>query len=607
MHSGRLWLVLGGLIASVLVACGSGGLTTTPLAPPSAVPTTLPTTTPGSTLKVSPASLSLGGIGSSYQATLTATQTNPVQMTVSGCTGVATATIGTIAASTTVVVVGVATGACTLVVADTSGQRVAVPIGVNQPAPTPPAVTPTPSSPGASPTPLDSSHVAFVVQIAPGAMSAAPNVTPSAVNVYITGQQTTTGPNATCSTTNFLAVTDARGDTAPFPTANATVAPIPFYGNGTTSGALSQVIQLPPLCSGRIYISVNGPLAITTTSGPAPWAVSGAAGFPAKYDLVEYTMPANGLAAPSTDVDTSQENMIGLDLTLNLAGTQSGSQTTGVKGGFMTQVYQGAATIGAPWGGVINAQWPTRLLSPLSVQYDVGSTGNASLPGFNPGTFLDAAIQTAWNRYQSPNCMNVTVSSATGDALAGKTLIGQVDANENFDFYDPTHVTQCAANLGTSNVVAQIPSPFNQNFWISSVASGWSSATGSELMENGPFLLPTAAVAAPAPASFTNSYAKSSADIGNTVATALNRGVFDPSINAAYAIQPYCPSTTQLYPATGASPTQNMWATLVWQAAKNTTYGYGKAYAIPYDDKCGFSTDIQDSGARVITVTVNPN
>jgi hypothetical protein len=188
--------------------------------------------------------------------------------------------------------------------------------------------------------------------------------------------------------------------------------------------------------------------------------------------------------------------------------------------------------------------------------------------------------------------MNVTVSNATADYLAGKSVYGQVDASRNFDFYDPAFVTACAANLNATqagHIVAQIPSPFAQAFWISNVAGGWSSASGSELMENGPFLLPASAVSSGGAVSFTNAYAKGSADIGNTVATALNRGVFDPSVNSAYATQPYCPAVAQLYPSTAAA-TQNLWATAVWSVAKNLTYGYGKAYAIPYDDKCGFST-----------------
>jgi hypothetical protein len=129
-------------------------------------------------------------------------------------------------------------------------------------------------------------------------------------------------------------------------------------------------------------------------------------------------------------------------------------------------------------------------------------------------------------------------------------------------------------------------------------------------MENGPFLLPASAphAVAPNPMAFAvnATYPKSAADIGNTVATALNRGVFDRTANAAFANQPFCPTVAQLY-STPAAPTQNLWATVVWATAKNATFGFGQAYAIPFDDKCGFSTNIQDSHANVVTITVNPN
>jgi hypothetical protein len=596
----RLWLGLVGLVATAFVACSGGSVVTTPL--PTTAPTTVPTNTPNSTLKVTPTSLTLTSIGA--QAVLTATQRTPVALTSSGCTGVAVVSIGTVGASTPITVTAAANGSCTLVVQDATNQRVTIPITVSAPVPV-------------SPTPIDANHVAFVVKIASAALSAAPNVTPSAVNIYITGQQTTTGANAPCSTTSFLQVTDAQGDTAAFSNGAATAAPIPFYGGATTSGLTSQVIQLPALCSARIYISVNGPLAINTTSGPAPWAFNGAAGFPNKFDVVEYTMPANGFAAPSMLIDTTQENMIGLAMTMNMTGTQFPTQTTGFKAGFMTQVSQAAAALPSEWATTINAQWPTRLLSPLALQYVVTATsgitsGNSTLPGFDPGNFLDIPILTAWDHYQTPNCMNVTVSPGSTDALHGMTVIGQVDGSNNFNFYDPAVVTTCAANLITTqsaHIVAEIPSPFDQSYWINNIAGGWPSATAVEFMENGPFLLAASYphAIAPNPMTFPNAtYQNSAADIGNTVATALNRGVFDPMVNAAYATQPYCPSVAQLYP-TAAAATQNLWATVVWAAAKNLTYGFAQAYAIPYEDKCGFSTSIQDSHANVVTITVNPN
>ena len=162
----RLWLGLVGLVATAFVACSGGSVVTTPL--PTTAPTTVPTNTPNSTLKVTPTSLTLTSIGA--QAVLTATQRTPVALTSSGCTGVAVVSIGTVGASTPITVTAAANGSCTLVVQDATNQRVTIPITVSAPVPV-------------SPTPIDANHVAFVVKIASAALSAAPNVTPSAVNI----------------------------------------------------------------------------------------------------------------------------------------------------------------------------------------------------------------------------------------------------------------------------------------------------------------------------------------------------------------------------------------------------------------------------------------
>jgi len=49
---------------------------------------------------------------------------------------------------------------------------------------------------------------------------------------------------------------------------------------------------------------------------------------------------------------------------------------------------------------------------------------------------------------------------------AYKTVIGQVDGNGNFDFYDPAQVTQCAASLSATqgaDIAWQIPSAFAES------------------------------------------------------------------------------------------------------------------------------------------------
>src|SRR5476651_1441074 len=91
-----LELLLAVVTVSAFVACGGGSVNTVP-APgslpttvpttfpttdangqpttaPTTVPTTVPTNTPNSTLKVSPSSLALAGVGTTYQMTLSAVQ-----------------------------------------------------------------------------------------------------------------------------------------------------------------------------------------------------------------------------------------------------------------------------------------------------------------------------------------------------------------------------------------------------------------------------------------------------------------------------------------------------------------------------------------------------
>jgi hypothetical protein len=54
-------------------------------------------------------------------------------------------------------------------------------------------------------------------------------------------------------------------------------------------------------------------------------------------------------------------------------------------------------------------------------------------------------------------------------------------------------------------------------------------------------------------------------------------------------------------------PYQNQYAAAVHAVANDRKYGFGQAYAYPYDDQCGFSTDISDPAARQLVVTINPS
>lgn len=441
------------------------------------------------------------------------------------------------------------------------------------------------------------STLPFTVSIDAGALTANPKMSPGATNIYIFGQQV---PLPGSAPPVWVVAKDATGALSPFP--SGTVPPIPFYGGSTMSGLTSQTIQLPPLNSARIYIS-NGPLAITTTSGPAPWTMDGSR--TTTFDFAEYTW-----VAPSAIfyTDTTQVDGIGLDLTIGLTG--SANQKTGLKAGALTQVYNGITALSAPWQTLVS-QFPYRVMSPDGVNYGAGppapiptAASGGALPGFYPGTFLDSAILAAWNTYQAPNWLTI---NGVGGELANAPVYGQVDANGNFNFY--------LAQSTTGTLVATIPSPFNPAFQfgggvLSATAypATWGPATETMMEQNGPYLLPTSIsvivtpTGSPQPNPYPTTYAwpqnkvypNAAATIGNKVSTALNRGI--------YSVNPIaCPPPSPLYPNAAY---QNQYAAVVSTVASNPLYGFGQSYTIPYNDQCGLSTTIQDPAPTGLSITI---
>ncbi|HVS45052.1 MAG TPA: beta-1,3-glucanase family protein [Verrucomicrobiae bacterium] len=407
-----------------------------------------------------------------------------------------------------------------------------------------------------------SQTVAFTVTIATAAGNNAtinnPKMTPANTNIYIFGK---TPPGS--APAQWVYLTNASGATAPF---SGAVAPIPFYGGSTTSGNTSQVIQLPPLDSARVYLS-QGPLSITSQSGPAPWADDGSQS--TFFDFAEYTW----LSTMSTIyVDTSQVDAMGLALSFNLVGAQN--QTGGFLGGAVTQVYNGIQALPSPnaWSFLATDQWPYRVLAPDPVQY----AGNPSVPGFTQGNFLDAAILTAWNQHQAPNW--ITVSSG----VLGTTfpLYGQVNATtEDMNFYTSESAT------GTPYVA--IPSLFSNAYGFTQ------SATQDVMLQNGPFLLPGSGPNSGSwPGNATNPAVAGT--IGNVISTAMNRGILGASVT--------CPPPSPLFP--GAAY-QNQYAAAVWTVATNSIYGYSGAYNFPYADQCGLSTTKTDTAPQTLSVTIN--
>ena len=187
------------------------------------------------------------------------------------------------------------------------------------------SLTPTsPPSPLPSPTPRSSNYVALQILIDKTAQAGRPCVNPNNVNIYIYGTPLAGG--------SPVYVTDAQGDTASVPSSG--VSPIPFYASGSGTGNASQVIQVPNLNSARVYMSVNGALTVNPPNNlPAPWSLAPGTAYTPIFDWFEYTLPGNGLPSPSIVVNSTQIQMIGLDYTIQLNGTQKGSQKSGLLAG----------------------------------------------------------------------------------------------------------------------------------------------------------------------------------------------------------------------------------------------------------------------------------
>lgn len=484
------------------------------------------------------------------------------------------------------------------------------------------SVTPAPPQmPLPSPTPIDAKHVAIQFRIDPSAQLGQPCINPNEVNIYVFGTDVTTGA--------YAYVSNANGDTTPA-SASTTIPPINFCKSGVSCGSVSQVIQLPQLNSARVYMSVRSPLTITPASPPAPWT---SASFDPVFDWFEYTMPANGLPSPSIVVNSTQIQMIGLDYVLLLNG--QGTSTSGLLPGFMTYVQQHSP--GPPWSTVMYAQ-PNRILGPNAVQFSPG--GNCSLIGFvtpgcifppmaappsgQGGQFLDGSIQTAWDRWKStsPTCMTVNTGTMT--------VYGQVDANENFNFYN---VGSCAgiASATPTQLVATLQSPFEPTYQTydnlftgcGNTSTTWFTATSAELLQNGPFAAATQLIICTPNAGYTAGTQSTipfsqngppgqptnavPATVGNIISTALNRGLLSTSSDSN---QPECPGLMSVYQ--NSVKYTNQYAATLWKAVQA---GYTPkvsgiqtgVYAIPYDDQCAYSSTLQDRNAQSIIVTINGN
>jgi hypothetical protein len=538
-----------------------------PTTAPTTVPTTIPTNTPNSTLKVTPASLSLTLTGSTNQGTLTATETGVAgSPSVSGCTSVATATVGTTTAGTTpIVVAATAAGTCTLVVADASGQRVTIPVAVAS-GPTPsPTTTPT-VSPSASPTALPSGLFPMTISNNTGINGA--------MTAYVWGIDPTSG--------NYVYLTSpSSGVTAPVTTGS--VAGFPLASGGE--------IDLPKLCSGRVYVALDGKsLTLASTAGspggvtvPVPWQNPDADNSAnVIFDFVEYTW-ADATAAkcqqPQFFIDTTQVDSIGIPISFQLA--QPGQLPTtpiGMMPNAVTKIGAELQMLGSPWTGLSQSVQSTtttvqRIINP-SHPTDPSATPATGL-SFDTNYFNNT-VYALWSTYQSTDL----VLSGAFVAPNYQTVYGRVTGLTSNGI--GTVFTFWSGPNQTGSVVATLPSP---------VPTGVSGLpTTNAVLSVAGILAPSLGPGVPAG---TSTY------VGRIIGVGLNRATF--TTNAAPA-QPLCPTpgtppnspaanavAAMFYGGTatagGSIPTASVITN--WYSALVHANAYqGLAYGFSDDDEC---------------------
>jgi hypothetical protein len=207
----------------------------------------------------------------------------PVQLTATGCSGVAKTTIGTIGTSTTITVLGTAAGSCPLVVADATGQKVVVSVSVSLPA--------------------LASYCSTYSSV-------------SGVPLNLTDDAGLNGAVLIAYITNGSKYMD---NTGAFTQSQAYPLPAACYSNTVGSSATNRTLAIPSGISGRVYLAyatpapnnaVPNPFGAASISGPNV----GYTANPFPWDKIEF-----GTTAGAT-IDTTQVDALGLPLELSVTG-----------------------------------------------------------------------------------------------------------------------------------------------------------------------------------------------------------------------------------------------------------------------------------------------
>ena len=224
-------------------------------------------------------------------------------------------------------------------------------------------------------------------------------------------------------------------------------------------------LKLPPLTSGRIYISEGSPLYMSIMAG-ANGGNNGYAGpnplngtdpnLNVHYDWYEFDYAANG----GIYINTTQVNQFGLPLLLDVWGA---NQTYHKQVGINEPIAQLDQEYLSQTPAAFHTPAPTslRILSPAETSFNAGGAN---------GNYFDSYIASAWSQYaNTPLTLSVNGRQFSGTA-AGSSL--------SFKEVNPA-----AANVGEVFVVQQ-PSTQDVLLCAGTMASGVAGSTPQQQDEN---------------------------------------------------------------------------------------------------------------------------
>jgi beta-galactosidase len=355
--------------------------------------------------------------------------------------------------------------------------------------------------------------------------------TDSQIYVEILGNDPTTGALSWVNYNGTVTPANVADNTA----SNALVAPngqtYPNYA--FTLAQANHQLLLPPITSGRIYISEGSPLYMSIMAG-ANGGNDGYAGpnplnatdpnINVHYDWYEFNYAANG----GIFINTTQVNQFGLPLLLDVWGAK---ETYHMQVGINESIANLDQEYVSQTPTVFHTPAPTdlRIISPAQTTFGAGGAN---------GNYFDSTIANAWTQYSS-SPLTITVNGRQFNGMAS-------GATMTF-----TEVNPAAANVGETFVV-QLPSTQDVLECAGTMAAGVAGSSPQQQDENAIQL-----------------------QLENQICAATNRGVLLAPTNWATASAYYQTSPANFYS---------------WFWHQHSVGGL--AYGFSYDDNNDQSTTI---------------